>query len=298
MKKALILAGVSALLLTGCSLSNPFGIGHDKSVSETAKTKTFGVSGSPRNIHKYRDSLRKVQDDYMRSDIDYELYFAINDDGEILVKHDREDEFENYELSEWKDRIDKALKKKEMQTEKIRAKREERARKEAEEAGKTLGTKSASFQSRYNDLAVTKENDLSIVYKEQAPMVSSRTKVGNIIRDNGRIQQVFVANYVNNEGDLVASHDLYVVVKEPEWVVGENTPKNTSNIGEIPTPISKSMIEQQNYTSKKEEAIVNSYINDDPAAVTNAINMESEEELRDKAVIQEFLSKSKKNKGK
>lgn len=293
-KKMIVMSALAAVLLSGCSFSNPFGIGYDTSVSETKKSKTFGISGSPKDIYKYREKIRKVQDDYMKSGIDEELYFGISHDGDILVKHDREAEFENYEMSDWKDEIDEGVKEKEKELEKIRKKREERAAKETKKSGGSIATKSADFTSQYNDLTVTKENDLSIIYQEQTPMVSSRTKVGNIIRDNGKIQQVFVANYVNNDGDLVASHDLYVVVREPSWVVGEETPKNSGSIGEIPTPISKAMVERQNYTSKQEDKVINSYNNNDPAAVTNSINTKSDEELRDQEIIKNFLKETTK----
>ena len=49
-KKMIVMSALAAVLLSGCSFSNPFGIGYDTSVSETKKSKTFGISGSPKDI--------------------------------------------------------------------------------------------------------------------------------------------------------------------------------------------------------------------------------------------------------
>ena len=278
-KTALIALTITATFFSGCSLKNPFGIGYDTSVSETSKSKTFGVSGSPKDIYKHRDIIRKTQDEYLSSGIKDVLYFGIDKKGNMLVKKDRDEEWSKYETSYWKEKIDKANEKNKKNEEALERKREE----------KNKGAKARGISSS-SDILVTAGNDLSIQYKEQGRLISTRTQVGDIIRDNGQIQQVFVANYIDNEGNLVSSHELYVVVKDPSWIVGEKTPKTTNNMGEIPTPVSKGLLKEQARSERVDERIVDSYLRDDPAAVTNAINdAPTIEDEQDSKIIRNFI---------
>lgn len=278
-KTALIALTITATFFSGCSLKNPFGIGYDTSVSETSKSKTFGVSGSPKDIYKHRDIIRKTQDEYLSSGIKDVLYFGIDKKGNMLVKKDRDEEWSKYETSYWKEKIDKANEKNKKNEEALERKRDE----------KNKGAKARGISSS-SDILVTAGNDLSIQYKEQGRLISTRTQVGDIIRDNGQIQQVFVANYIDNEGNLVSSHELYVVVKDPSWIVGEKTPKTTNNMGEIPTPVSKGLLKEQARSERADERIVDSYLRDDPAAVTNAINdAPTIEDDQDTKIIRNFI---------
>ena len=284
-KNIVVTAILASIFLSGCSLKNPFGIGYEKSVSEDSKT--FGVSSSPKVIHKYRDKIRKTQDDYLNSRIKDVLYFGIDKKGNMLVKKDRDADWEKYEISKWKRIIDEANKK----NAKLEAELEKKTK---ENELKERAAKGLSDNSHLSDITVTKGNDLSIKYQEQGEMVSTRTKIGNIIRDIGKVQQVFVANYVDNSGNLVSSHELYIEVKEPSWIVGEATPRNVTNIGEIPTPISKEMLLRQNRTSEMEEKVIKSYNRGDPAAYTNSIKaqpVKSEQDLSDSRIIRDFLLK-------
>ena len=278
-KTALIALTITATFFSGCSLKNTFGIGYDTSVSETSKSKTFGVSGSPKDIYKHRDIIRKTQDEYLSSGIKDVLYFGIDKKGNMLVKKDRDEEWSKYETSYWKEKIDKANEKNKKNEEVLERKRDE----------KNKGAKARGISSS-SDILVTAGNDLSIQYKEQGRLISTRTQVGDIIRDNGQIQQVFVANYIDNEGNLVSSHELYVVVKDPSWIVGEKTPKTTNNMGEIPTPVSKGLLKEQARSERADERIVDSYLRDDPAAVTNAINdAPTIEDDQDSKIIRNFI---------
>jgi len=278
-KTALIALTITATFFSGCSLKNPFGIGYDTSVSETSKSKTFGVSGSPKDIYKHRDIIRKTQDEYLSSGIKDVLYFGIDKKGNMLVKKDRDEEWSKYETSYWKEKIDKANEKNKKNEEALERKRDE----------KNKGAKARGISSS-SDILVTAGNDLSIQYKEQGRLISTRTQVGDIIRDNGQIQQVFVANYIDNEGNLVSSHELYVVVKDPSWIVGEKSPKTTNNMGEIPTPVSKGLLKEQARSERADERIVDSYLRDDPAAVTNAINdAPTIEDEQDSKIIRNFI---------
>jgi len=62
--------------MTGCATSNPFGVGYEHSACESSSK--FGVCGAPEDVYTYRDKIRKVQQDYLKSGIDQELFFEQN----------------------------------------------------------------------------------------------------------------------------------------------------------------------------------------------------------------------------
>lgn len=270
--------------MTGCSLKDPFGIGYDTSSCEDSKN--FGACGSPKDLYKNRDLIRGVQKDYMMSGIEDELFFAINSDGKMLVKADRDEKWIPYDNSKFKQEIDS------------RNKKTKELVDGQSGAGKYVpqGNSSARVISPIatyqNDIPVTDETDLSIKYKEQGPLIVSRTKVGDIIRDNGLIQQVFVANYVDHSNDLIASHEMYVVVKDPEWIVGERTPKNVK-VDRMPTPLSTKLITDETKTTQFQEDVVDSYNSDDKEGLISAMIMDPkvEKEKNDDAdLINSFLN--------
>jgi len=274
----LFIVGVTSVMFTGCSLKNPFGIGYDRSACDDAKS--FGVCGSPKNILKYKDIVRSVQKRYFYAALDQQLFFAVNEKGKMLVKEDRDGSWEPYDLSDWKKLIDKRI-------------ADLRAREAAMEGGSgavTLGKTDLSGLS--SDIPVTKESDLSIVYQKQGILIETRTKVGNIIRDNGLIQPALISSYVDKGNTLNAAHEIYVVVREPEWIVGEQTPRNVE-IGVIPTPISTELLKKQNRTEYYQEDVIRTYNADDKAGVIKAVHANPEfrekEYKHDMNVINSFL---------
>lgn len=272
-----ITAIATTLLFSGCSLNNPFGIGYDTSVCENSKN--FGVCGAPKDIYKYRDDIRKVQNDYLNSRIETVLFFGVDKEGHVLVKNEREGQWTRYDISEWKKIIDESNKKNE-ELIKNQDKLSNKLNQELGIAPKDTVERVAGIISYGNDIPVTEGNDLSVVYKTQGPLVSTRTKVGDIIRDNGLIQQAFISNYVDTGGDLISSHEVYVVVKEAEWVVGEKTPKN-SNVEELPTPISTELLKKQSLTNKYQENVVEKYNINDTEGVVEAIVNNPEDNIQE-----------------
>lgn len=267
----------SALSFSGCSLKNPFGIGYDTSVCDDSKD--FGVCGSPKEIYNNREAIRAVQSDYLRSELDTTLFFAINKQSQIVVKEDRDGKWELYEVSEWKKKIDK---RNEALSEKI----------------KNNDPRKMTSSVKYGgDIPITEDSDLSIKYQKQGSLLNSRTNVGDIIRDNGIIQQTFVANYADYSGDLISSHELYIVVKDPEWVVGEKAPKESS-IQNLPTPVSTELLKKQDRVNEYQERIVDRYNIDDQGAVIEAVNNDptkiDEDQKNNMDLINSFIQKEKK----
>ena len=275
MKKTILLSVFAATIFTGC-FSNPFGIGHEKSSCEVSSG--FGVCGEPKKIYTHRDKIKQLQSDYMKSGYDGDLYFGINDTGEMLVKDDREGRWMNYNGSRIQAEIESLLEKKDpvrMQDAKVRK---------------------ASSGMITQDIPVTNENDLSVKYMLQKPVIQTRTNVGEVIRDNGLVQKIWIAPVVDSKNDLISAHEIYLVVKEPKWVVGEDTPKNMKNIGEIPTPMSEKVLEKIEVEDKHQETVVSHYNNDNKAGLSNEIKngdsqekkLENQEDLN---LINQFLSK-------
>ena len=275
MKKTILLSVFAATIFTGC-FSNPFGIGHEKSSCEVSSG--FGVCGEPKKIYTHRDKIKQLQSDYMKSGYDGDLYFGINDSGEMLVKDDREGRWMNYNGSRIQAEIESLLEKKDpvrMQDAKVRK---------------------ASSGMITQDIPVTNENDLSVKYMLQKPVIQTRTNVGEVIRDNGLVQKIWIAPVVDSKNDLISAHEIYLVVKEPKWVVGEDTPKNMKNIGEIPTPMSEKVLEKIEVEDKHQETVVNHYNSDNKAGLSNEIKngdsqekkLENQEDLN---LINQFLSK-------
>jgi hypothetical protein len=278
--RKIVLGSVASLyifMMAGCSLSNPFGVGYDTSVCESSKD--FGVCGSPKQIYENREILRKVQYDYLHANLDTELFFAIDKSNQIVVKEDRDGKWELYEISKWKIMIDKNLVNLNEKVSKNRAEAKDRK---------------ASAQISSTSGSVDSDGDLSIKYQAQGPLIISRTNVGDIIRDNGIIQQAFIANYTDNSGDLISSHEVYIVAKEGSWVVGESTPKET-NLKDIPTPMSTELLKKINVVDKYQEGIVDRFNVDDQGGVAQAIQNDPKKIDADQSenldVINSFIKK-------
>jgi len=210
--------------MTGCATSNPFGVGYEHSACESSSK--FGVCGAPEDVYTYRDKIRKVQQDYLKSGIDQELFFGITHDGRIMVKEGRTEKWQDYEKSSWREEIN------------------DRVYGRTKSSSKTY---SANGKLNYYavDIPVTEGSDLSLKYKKQGTIIQTRTNVGDMIRDNGLVQRIWVAPVVDKKGDLISAHELYVVVKEPQWIIGESTPKYMKKrLNKIPTPISKDIIKK------------------------------------------------------
>ena len=276
----LLLTMSSLVFLSGCSMKDPFGVGYDSSVC--SKSKSFGVCGAPKDVYKYRDKIRSVQNKYLQSKLDTTLYFSITPNGIVQVKADRDGQWERYDISEWSRIIEKRL-------------REENLRiRKNESLAKSFNRNAIGLDSVINsDIPVTKGGDLSVKYQSQGPLLVTRTRIGDIIRDQGLVQQVFVANYADTDGDLVSSHELFVVVRKADWVVGEKTPKNVS-LDSFPTPISTKLIGKQQKINKYQEKTIKSYNIDSSQGYVESKNepvFNSISEEKDSAIINQYLNK-------
>jgi hypothetical protein len=94
-----------------------------------------------------------------------------------------------------------------------------------------------------------------------------------MIRDYGLIQKVWIAPVVDSKGDLFSAHDILVVIKDPKWIIGESTPTNVNSnkISQLPTPISKGLLELQNHSTENENNIVNHFNSGDQGGLIEEI---------------------------
>ena len=291
--KPLLLSIGVMYFFSGCATDNPFGIGYDKSACEAGNE--LGFCGRPEDIYKYKRRIKQVQQDYIKSGISQKLYFAITKDGTILVKDDRKGPWVMYNISKWKRIIEARLRKAKVILSYLSKKQNYQS------------SQKQNYQNKFNknqkflpqDIVVTKGNDLSVAYNKQGSILQTRTNVGNIIRDSGFVQKVWIAPYVDDNNNLVTAHEIFVVIRNPKWIVGEKKPKyvSSSKIGEIPTPISKSILEEQQKYNTYDEKVINYYNTDAEKQLQQTLknNPYKQEKKQNKKLnlIYNFLMKKK-----
>ena len=289
--KGLFFSATTVFLLGGCAASNPFGIGYDKTVCENAND--LGFCGRPEDIYKYKRKIKQVQKDYIKSGISDKLYFAITDDGTVLVKNEREGPWTPYLISKWYKIIHYRLNKETQIMNNIEQK---------SVFSRSKKVKIARVYTLKQDIPVTRGNDLSVQYKKQSTILETRTNTGNLIRSYGQIQKVWIAPYVDKKQNLVTAHEIFIVLKNPKWIVGEKYPNRVKNsdIGTIPTPISEDILNQQQIYNKYNEKVVDFYNKGENKELKNIINnnpYKKEKQQQNKmGIIYKFLYKNKQNK--
>ena len=131
------------------------------------------------------------------------------------------------------------------------------------------------------DVPVTEGSDLSVKYQRQGTIIQTRTNVGDMIRDNGVVQRIWIAPVVDRKGDLISAHEIYAVVKKPEWIIGERTPRYVKKkLHKIPTPISKDILQEQNRVSQSEEDIIQDFTNDNKRGLRKSIKSQPKKRRR------------------
>lgn len=242
-------------MLTGCSASNPFGVGHEKSSCEISGG--FGVCGSPKDIYIHKDRIKDIQSDYMTSGYEDEVFFAVSPKGDILVKEERgEGSWEKYDTSKIREEIEQRLSEKNKKPFGVFSDGSESSPK-------------VDINSMSQDVPVTAENDLSVVYQKQKFLLET-PEVGGMIRDSGKIQKLWLAPVVDKKDNLVSARTVMVVLSEPKWVIGEKTPK-TTNKNIIPTPMSEELLKKQQTYNTHNEDVVRHFNNGNVGGLKEAI---------------------------
>lgn len=69
------------------------------------------------------------------------------------------------------------------------------------------------------------------------PTIGSQNDDSRTVVDMGVVLKVWVKNYKNKENNLIASHDMYVWARKPDFMVGEELPARRQT--GMPTPAQK-----------------------------------------------------------
>jgi hypothetical protein len=70
------------------------------------------------------------------------------------------------------------------------------------------------------------------------PLIGSQQDDAKVVRDFGVVLKAWIAPYEDKTGNLVASHNVYVVVKEAGWIGAETLPQRATGLrsptGQVP----------------------------------------------------------------
>jgi len=238
------LAASFALLMSGCATSNALGVGYEKSACEGSKHG--GVCGSPSAIYKNKKLVKKIQENYKASGYPDQLFFSITPSGRILVKEDRNDHFQPYKHSKYEYEINELLNAKFGKT----------------NLSNNLGNPSNNTQS----------DNLAIAYENKIKLVQTNTNVGTMIRNVGKYTRTWIAPNIDSNGDLVSAHEIYIVLSDPTWIVGEKEPKKTTDVDSA-TPMSSQI----------------KLIDSNNSDFENAIANQSKEDSKEMSIVNDFL---------
>lgn len=158
---------------------------------------------------------------------------------------------------------------------------------------KVLASKVNMNISMKQDIPVTHENDLSVKFQKRKFLLET-TEVGGMIRDNGKVQKVWLAPVVDKKDNLISARTMYVVLKDPKWVIGEKTPKTTSK-DIIPTPMSEEILKKQQRYDDHQEKVVKHFNNNNTHGLKEEIKnnpkKQNQEISKDMLEIQKFLER-------
>ena len=83
-----------------------------------------------------------------------------------------------------------------------------------------------------------------------------------VIRDLGYVQSVWIAPHETRKGDLVSAHEIYVVIKQPKWIIGEEQPQKVERGATIPSPLVEEIFSDRHEAmDKKSSSKVYDYVN-------------------------------------
>lgn len=103
------------------------------------------------------------------------------------------------------------------------------------------------------------------------------------IRDLGYVQKIWIAPHENVNGTLVSAHDIFIVIKKPKWIVGEETPKVVNRGILEPSLMAVDAFTNSHKKVKiKDNSIINEYLKS--KQTRNKEDME---------IINEYLNKNK-----
>ena len=103
-------------------------------------------------------------------------------------------------------------------------------------------------------------NDKDLVVKNRSIVIKSHDDIVPI-RDVGYVRKVWIAPYSDINGNLVEAHNIYVVVKKPKWIIGEDFPEKTHSGAVVPSLLTTKIVEdRQHNPNYKDVKKVQNYV--------------------------------------
>lgn len=111
-------------------------------------------------------------------------------------------------------------------------------------------------------------------------MIVKTPQESTVIRDMGWQQKVWIAPYETKKRDLVEAHGIYVVVKEPSWIIGEQMPQRVKRGVVVSSPLVIEVLTDNHMAvDRKTTKVIDDYVRSE----------HGEPDLRN---IREFIKKS------
>ena len=94
------------------------------------------------------------------------------------------------------------------------------------------------------------------------PIIGTQTPDDKVIVDMGKVARVWINSYKTKSGELIASHDIYVWTKKPDFIVGTKLPIRSNRgllnpLRKMPFMLSKDTLNRENFSDKNIKAYVN-----------------------------------------
>ena len=96
----------------------------------------------------------------------------------------------------------------------------------------------------YSSKDSVKNKDLLV--KNRSLVIKSHDDIVPI-RDVGYVRKVWVAPYSDIHGNLIDAHNIYIVVKKPKWIIGEETPQRTHSGAIVPSLLTTKIVEDRQH---------------------------------------------------
>lgn len=202
--KSIVLSVGAVLLFAGCSGKQSLLTPGQVEGDCDAKAAGLGVCGTPKSIYEHRDAIKHI---YFEDDEAY----RVSKNGKIY----------NIETGE----------------EVIPGKKPDGCGLavcpgcENDEAFDEKG-------SGYGTKKIGKSNDIKL---SSNSLIVETPQKQSVIRDLGMVQKIWIAPHEDRSGDLIAAHEVFVVIKKPSWIIGEKTPKNVKRGVVVPSPVAVSL---------------------------------------------------------
>lgn len=233
---------VALLIMSGCSSKESLLVPGQTESDCSNKASKFGVCGSPRSIYEHQDQIKQIYYEEGQS-------YRVDRDGKIFNTESGKEIVPG-------------------------ARQGASGKNECPGCEINGGSRSASADEPKITAAASLSSKLGAdVMLANRSLVIDTPQQAAVIRDMGWQQKIWIAPYENFAGDLIESHGVYAVIKEPQWVVGEREPLSVKRGVVVPTPlVTEVLTDRHNATSRKTQFEIDQYLRTELNKNINKIN--------------------------